>query len=984
MPEPDNSSRRSVRLAKHTCVQDATSQMSPEREASPSGSQATSTADSAIEILSDRADDFCDKSDPIVPDDHAKPTTHLISAEAEPHEDPERLTRSVPNVGARATTTDSFSTSTRSISLAENSTEVKASTEAAHGSRDQIQDFVGASVLDSLTGHAISDVASGDITAEDARRSGIDAESGRTRKLMGAGLRDSWMGEGGEVLGEEQESTEPPRKRLRTRKPGIDYRENKRQPVVTPAAIPAPPPKIFSQSKTPRSHKTIPPPKVVPPSRNARSSKKALPPPPNRKIAKNLRARQSKAPLAPPPPPPEPIRRVWGKLARDTETVWDGDGDVKELYQKKSYLTAGLFSRTYKTSKPPNPKLRMISTDGFKFPLPVHGGEKQWEEKDFELPYDLQLFVQQAGGAQELRRKMDTSGPTPFTKIPKNVFVERKPRKAKEWPVCQCEMPPNGKMGCGESCLNRCMFIECSPKDCPLGDKCSNQSFQRREFVPNLQVYRTARSGFGLRTKNAIPQNTLVIEYRGEIITHKQCIERMESVYKGLENYYFLEYSTGEVIDACRKGTDARFINHSCEPNCHIEKWSVDGEYRVGIFATENIPEGGDLTYDYRFESFGPAQSCFCGSKNCRGRIGKSGNGEDDGDAKGGEQLLLDAFSNRRRERNSDTYPFHLSPATTKKPSKAPTNDKKRKKPTNAKKASRFTEQDDRNFWLRKQARERMTASFREVMKNRAYFRDARIFLVRNFRKRMEAVLAGEAVGGSGRVVEDVKGKGKEKVVETKDDVVVKGKKGKRKGKGKKGKGRKRTEGLVLEGIAQRLWEDVRRREAEEEQEAASAEGEVEVIEISDEMVEDSVDSDLRAAVEDAKGREGDAKAVAESLGWGDDVPAETLVDVLPVRRSGRLSGGGGTSLDVFGMAGPSSLVVKSGRGVVPAKVTGTVEGEGGKIVPAKREGESVDDGTSKRGRVSVDGLGDYVAENKENGAGQEGLRRGGRKKVNS
>ena len=63
------------------------------------------------------------------------------------------------------------------------------------------------------------------------------------------------------------------------------------------------------------------------------------------------------------------------------------------------------------------------------------------------------------------------------------------------------------------------------------------------------------------------------MEYRGEIISQQTREERMKDMYKDLENYYFLEYDSGEVIDGCRKGTEARFINHSCDPNCHIEKW---------------------------------------------------------------------------------------------------------------------------------------------------------------------------------------------------------------------------------------------------------------------------------------------------------------------------------------------------------------------------------------------------------------------------
>ena len=48
----------------------------------------------------------------------------------------------------------------------------------------------------------------------------------------------------------------------------------------------------------------------------------------------------------------------------------------------------------------------------------------------------------------------------------------------------------------------------------------------------------------------------------------------------------------------------------------------MDGEFCIGVFSNTTIPSGAELTYDYRFESFGPMQRCLCGSKNCRGFIG--------------------------------------------------------------------------------------------------------------------------------------------------------------------------------------------------------------------------------------------------------------------------------------------------------------------------------------------------------------------------
>lgn len=62
--------------------------------------------------------------------------------------------------------------------------------------------------------------------------------------------------------------------------------------------------------------------------------------------------------------------------------------------------------------------------------------------------------------------------------------------------------------------------------------------------------------------------------------------------------------------------------NHSCDPNCHIEKWHVDGEFCIGLFALKDIAAGEELTYDYNFQTFGDVrQECLCGADRCRGWI---------------------------------------------------------------------------------------------------------------------------------------------------------------------------------------------------------------------------------------------------------------------------------------------------------------------------------------------------------------------------
>jgi SET domain-containing protein len=88
-----------------------------------------------------------------------------------------------------------------------------------------------------------------------------------------------------------------------------------------------------------------------------------------------------------------------------------------------------------------------------------------------------------------------------------------------------------------------------------------------------IAYMQTNGRGWGLQTLTDIKAGQLITEYRGEIISQRLCEERLRTVYKDTNNFYFLDYQNGEVIDAAAKGSDARFVNHSCDPNCHIEKW---------------------------------------------------------------------------------------------------------------------------------------------------------------------------------------------------------------------------------------------------------------------------------------------------------------------------------------------------------------------------------------------------------------------------
>ena len=78
------------------------------------------------------------------------------------------------------------------------------------------------------------------------------------------------------------------------------------------------------------------------------------------------------------------------------------------------------------------------------------------------------------------------------------------------------------------------------------------------------------------------------------------------------------------MIDARPKGNLSRFMNHSCNPNCDTQKWRVNGDTRVGLFANRDIPAGTELTFDYQLDTRGnEKKECHCGAPNCSGFLGE-------------------------------------------------------------------------------------------------------------------------------------------------------------------------------------------------------------------------------------------------------------------------------------------------------------------------------------------------------------------------
>ncbi len=114
------------------------------------------------------------------------------------------------------------------------------------------------------------------------------------------------------------------------------------------------------------------------------------------------------------------------------------------------------------------------------------------------------------------------------------------------------------------------------------------------------------------------------MQYVGEIFSVDSDLgkERV-NMYKNSTCTYLMRTSGDEVIDPTFQGNIARFINHSCDPNCVTQKWKVLGEVCVGIFAKRDIIENEELTFDYQFDFFKtPFTKCYCGAAKCKGYLG--------------------------------------------------------------------------------------------------------------------------------------------------------------------------------------------------------------------------------------------------------------------------------------------------------------------------------------------------------------------------
>ena len=130
--------------------------------------------------------------------------------------------------------------------------------------------------------------------------------------------------------------------------------------------------------------------------------------------------------------------------------------------------------------------------------------------------------------------------------------------------------------------------------------------------------------GRGVYARVAIPQGTRIVEYRGERITMAEAEVRYPDDPDAQYHTFLFAVDDEVVIDAAYQGNIARWINHSCDPNCE----AVDEDGRIYIESIRDIAPGEELAYDYHFilevkhtAAMKRRYPCICGAPNCRGTM---------------------------------------------------------------------------------------------------------------------------------------------------------------------------------------------------------------------------------------------------------------------------------------------------------------------------------------------------------------------------
>mmetsp|Transcript_10993 Transcript_10993/g.25756 ORF Transcript_10993/g.25756 Transcript_10993/m.25756 type:complete len:272 (-) Transcript_10993:404-1219(-) len=155
-----------------------------------------------------------------------------------------------------------------------------------------------------------------------------------------------------------------------------------------------------------------------------------------------------------------------------------------------------------------------------------------------------------------------------------------------------------------------------------------------KEVAEMTKMYRAMRSlpttkrlvakrshvhGWGLFVKLPVRRNDMIVEYMGETVRGVVADLRERQYEEEIGSCYLFRLDRTEIVDATKRGSMARFINHSCAPNAYAKVVGVEGgSKKIVFFALRDLNIGEEVFYDYKFPIEDEKIPCTCGAPNCR------------------------------------------------------------------------------------------------------------------------------------------------------------------------------------------------------------------------------------------------------------------------------------------------------------------------------------------------------------------------------
>ncbi|CAN4113929.1 unnamed protein product [Withania somnifera] len=225
-----------------------------------------------------------------------------------------------------------------------------------------------------------------------------------------------------------------------------------------------------------------------------------------------------------------------------------------------------------------------------------------------------------ASRSRKIQKLVSDAGNQAATKV---VILEKN-QKSKSRIAKHCPQ----SVGCARSSINGWEWHKWSLRASPA----ERARVRGTKVVHNQSVSSDANGsqmvnvkGISARTNRVKLRNLLAAADGADLLkaTQLKVSDIRELYYEkiGIGSSYLFRLDDDYVVDATKRGGIARFINHSCEPNCYTKVISVDGEKKIFIYAKRPIAAGEEISYNYKFPLEEKKIPCNCGSKRCRGSM---------------------------------------------------------------------------------------------------------------------------------------------------------------------------------------------------------------------------------------------------------------------------------------------------------------------------------------------------------------------------